>query len=356
MIKQHSILSPSSAARRMQCPGSRELESKYGIKETNKYAEEGTRAHEIAERIILEKEVPKETSKEMIEGARYYYSITKPLMSKNAWGIEQQISIPSIAPESFGTIDFWAYNGEDKTLHVVDYKFGFTPVEAFENWQLLCYALGLRDKLISRQINIIKLHIVQPRVLENKYKTWVLDEPTYKYYFKKLIESEKVSLSINAPLKVSSQCKYCTARHICPALKLVSETPIKSDTFNADAKTVGTELKKLKEIVCALDARISGLEVQAISMVRNGASVPYFHLEPARGRDTWAIPAQDVITMGELMGMNLAKSLEPITPRQALDAGMPEMIIDIYKEKKLGDMRLVMDDENKARKIFGSNK
>lgn len=48
MIKEHSRLPPSSAARRMACPGSRAMEEQYGRNEESDASREGDLAHELA--------------------------------------------------------------------------------------------------------------------------------------------------------------------------------------------------------------------------------------------------------------------------------------------------------------------
>ena len=49
---KHSVFSPSSAKRWMTCPGSIALSMQCPEPETSKYAEEGTRAHDLAERAL----------------------------------------------------------------------------------------------------------------------------------------------------------------------------------------------------------------------------------------------------------------------------------------------------------------
>ena len=65
----HAILAPSSASRRMQCPGSRVMEATYPQAEDDPRALEGTLAHLVNQAIFGNKPLPDGHTEEMLEGA-----------------------------------------------------------------------------------------------------------------------------------------------------------------------------------------------------------------------------------------------------------------------------------------------
>jgi len=58
---------------------------------------------------------------------------------------EQHVKGYSLPEGVEGTFDYCGYSEESKTLHVLDYKFGFSPVSPINNWQLLIYSIGAVD-------------------------------------------------------------------------------------------------------------------------------------------------------------------------------------------------------------------
>jgi hypothetical protein len=149
MTTQHSKLPPSSAARRMACPGSRALEEAHGMNDPTDASNEGNLAHTVAamalnDKIDVSKDMAANFTDEMHEGAKYYLDTVKRFLSLHTVVVEEQVQCTSIHPDMWGTPDAWGID-EDMNLHVFDYKYGFTPVEAYENWQLLAYACGVYD-------------------------------------------------------------------------------------------------------------------------------------------------------------------------------------------------------------------
>ena len=63
-LSEHSILSPSSAARRVACPGSRELEARFPESPESDYAREGEVAHWVL-RTLLESHISGFTDTEL---------------------------------------------------------------------------------------------------------------------------------------------------------------------------------------------------------------------------------------------------------------------------------------------------
>lgn len=388
MLNQHSILPPSSAARRVACPGSRKLESLYPRNENSESAKEGETAHWVASNLLKKKinslreptpfinlsdraENGELITSEMIECAHVYlnaiaelitlrYGMFEAIPSPNLFYIEEVLDISNIHPLSWGTPDCWFFLKDE--IFIWDYKYGHGFVEVFENWQLISYAAGIINTLNNRKskLNILKIKtvhmcIVQPRSYhkEGPVRTWTISVDELQPYLEVLKRKEYEAMSDSAECNPSPQCTYCSARHACFTLQKSSLATVDlseiAATNDLTSNQLGSELRYLKKAQTLLDARITGLEEQTISKIKAGENVPFFTLEESAGRDKWKLPSEKIITMGEIMGVDLSKPQETITPKQAIKKGLPEKIVKDLSESVKGAVKLV---ESNPRKIF----
>ena len=129
------------------------------------------------------------------------------------------------------------------------------------------------------------------------------------------------------------------------------------DPVNLPPMALATELNILKDAAVILEARKTGLEQQAEMMIRNGKVVPGWALERTVGRRYWNanVPAEEIAFMGDMMGQQLRKPLQLITPTQAIKAGIDEAVIEQYSSRPPGAVKLTRETTNHARKVFGAN-
>ena len=134
----HAKLSPSSAFRWLNCPGSIRLSA--GIEDTSSpAAEEGTRAHELAEAMLGGKK-GKADSDEMLAYVQQYVDYVREIAGDSKIYIEQRVDLTEYVPNGYGTADVITITGD--TLHVIDLKYGLSRVFPKDNPQLYLYALG----------------------------------------------------------------------------------------------------------------------------------------------------------------------------------------------------------------------
>ena len=366
-MTNHSKLPPSSAARRMACPGSRAMSERHGRNEESEASIEGTIAHEIAASILINTHLNNVVynaldHEEAFEGARYYASVVFNYLEFPH--VEQRVSCANIHPEMWGTPDAWGIgqtvNSGDvtayKTLHVFDYKFGHTPVDAFENWQLLAYACGIGA--IHPDITHIYLHIVQPRdfISPSRHKVWKLTAEELGTYYQRLVTSEALAMSASPELKVGAECKYCPARHACVALRSAAfgatELAYRDVPQGIEPRHIGHELKLLEDAAELLDFRITALRTEVQHLIQAGVNVNNYEIALSEGRMTWSIPTAKVLEIGLLAGIDLQKK-DVITPTQALKAGLSQEEIVKYTERKQS-LKLSRTDVNKARAVFSN--
>lgn len=273
------------------------------------------------------------------------------------WNIEQRIIAPrAIHEQNWGTPDAWRLRGN--VLQLRDWKAGYGYVSEFENWQLINYAaliiteLGLDDQAI-----IVEMTIVQPRCYgaSGPIRTWTVRACDLRAHWNILrMAAEK---AVTAPEATTGpQCEHCPGRAACPELQRVAgHIADRSATvlpLNMPPHAVGLELRNLRRARDVLDARITGLEEQALGMMRAGQQVPFWSVQHGQGRERWTVPGEQVAALGMMLGQQLTKVV-PITPAQARAKGVDEATVAAMSERPAGAAKLVPDDGTQARKVFG---
>lgn len=280
--------------------------------------------------------------------------------------IEQRVDLSHLLPEWYCIPDASVYVPSTNTLVVWDAKFGHSLVEPFENWQLLIGAFGIIKALNlgdrERQFVKLDLRVVQPRGFhhDGTIRKWFVDNVSINTYTAKLREQLPVITGESPPCTVGTQCKNCSARANCDTLLRVAYEGIdftgKLQTHTLSGHNLGVELKMLRRAAKAIEYRLSGLEEQAIHEITNGTLVPYFNAERGKGRERWKkdVPHDEVIMMGDLLGVNIRKPVELDTPAQVRKKGIDESVIAAYSETPMTALKLVEVDGAKIRQIFNT--
>ena len=215
----------------MACPGS--IRMCEGVEETtSEFAEEGRRAHEVAEWALLH------GSDAAIAAAGLGYSFPEDdlgaiqgyvercredgLSCVDVF-VEQRVDFsPYALPNSFGTSD---WTGVVKThysgyiLRQKDFKFGKgVPVDAENSEQLMCYGLGTIEALdFIYEFDEVQLVIDQPRI-HNQSEWCIRKDALVEWGNDVLKPAAEATLDPEAPLVPGGkQCKWCRAKDFCPA-------------------------------------------------------------------------------------------------------------------------------------------
>jgi Protein of unknown function (DUF2800) len=247
MKTKHSLISPSNFERRILCPGS--LNAEKDLPETTSiYAEEGTMLHERTslyidssymktfENILWNKSLSEEQI-EAIKHAGDYFNKLKDVKDTVVVyeAHEKKYSLSFIYPDMKGTADSVLMLRNIKTneliLHVIDYKFGKgVVVDAFENYQLLMYAMGALVDINSKITGKLhlNLHIVQPYIRNSSWELTESEQLKFLGYDarKRYIEIANDCHKPDAPRIASKKaCQWCKAKPTCPTLaKFVPNT------------------------------------------------------------------------------------------------------------------------------------
>lgn len=350
------------------------MNAQYPELEEKPAAREGTAAHFVFgelffNRVVAEGQIAPNgvvITEEMLEGAELYVDtidarLAAVGMDRSALMVERRVEIPRVHPQNWGTPDTWFYDRERGSIPIFDFKFGHDFVDAFENWQLINYAAGIMDALkidgLSDQHTRIEMTVVQPRnySARGSVRTWSVMAWELRGYVNRLRNAAEAAHSPNRVATPNDACEHCPGRHACQALEqsayLAAEKAGDSTPLELKPAAAALELRYLQRAQKRLDARVSGLVETLTSQIKRGVPVPGFMLEATAGRETWNKPAPEVLALGQVLGVNVAKP-GLLTPKQAIKAGMPEAVVAAYVERPTGGTKLVPVDGSDAARVF----
>lgn len=232
MSGAHSILGASSMERwggDDGCPGSVKLcEGMPSI--SSAAADEGTRAHGYAER-LLRGELPAQEFSELPEEMQdalkvYNQTIFHDMFkkypdpaNKSELFIEHKFDLSEVFPGCFGTSDAVLWNPHTRILYVYDFKYGKGHyVEVEGNLQMQYYGLGAVVTLKFPAL-FIELVVVQPRCTKKggAVRRWRMPAMQILEFESLLVERASATQKPDAPLVPGRHCFWCPAHTKCPA-------------------------------------------------------------------------------------------------------------------------------------------
>lgn len=373
------IIRPSGAARRIQCTASVAMEARYPEPDSPE-ALDGQASHWAAACLLTIGAPTPEVghtapngvilTQEMLLGARLFADHVKATLGQD-WHlrafVERTIPIPSVHPQCQGTPDVYAWvngPGGRLVLHVFDYKFGFRYVEVFQNPQCVDYVAGALDEVKGRisdlEVDVV-VHIVQPRSYhrDGSIRKWSMSAGDLRAHINVSSNAAHEALGPSPRFRVGEECRDCSARHACPELQskgyAAASLARMTQPLELPPAALALELRMLQDAQHLLKARIEGLLGQAEGLIVQGQRVPGYIREQGQGREYFTVPAAQVIALGSLMGKDLAKPQETITPRQARELGMDPALLAPIVERRPGKFEVQRIDDADLAKIFSAH-
>jgi len=333
---------------------------------------EGTTAHEYAHRaadLASRGLRPTEmgcADSDMLRGALLYADDMADVMRRTGVFtpvLERRVDIPRIHPLSHGTPDGWLWDAARSTMWLWDYKYGYGRVEPRRNPQLIEYAAGVLDGLdldgLQEQQTEVVFAIVQPRAPhpEGPVRRWACKAADLRPLINRQSAAAFEALGPNPRCITGPECRYCSARHACDTLRaqayehlgyLGRPTPIE-----LDPGALGQELTLLHAAADDIKARVTGLEAQAEGLIQQGGIVPGWAIGRTQPHVKWTRPVAEVLALGDAHGVDLRKPAEPVTPTQAIKAGLDKELLADYSHRPTGAPKLIPDHDT-ADEVFNN--
>lgn len=376
----HAILAPSGLWHK--CAAAVRLAVLYPEKESEQ-AREGTATHWLAEQMlqhIANPALPQAATpvvgslapngvvvtKDMVKHVNKYVEfiiafVNEPGTNRELW-LEHRVDINVVHPECWGTLDIGIYDFETQHLTIIDLKYGWELVEPGNQGDL--YLIGLSSELEKRgrKVKSASVGIYQPRpyhedgiVRYKHYNNLTMDLPPVITKLKKMAYQ---ALSEAAKTTPGKHCKHCPAKVACLGLKQATDRACdisgEAQPIEMDAKRLSHELQVLEHYYEMLKSRLEALEELTMERMKKGEYIPDYHLGNGRGARKWKMKDDEVIMMGDLLGIDLAPR-NLITVAQAEDRGIAKTITGDPRmvDTIPGKLKLKRGDISKqAKKVF----
>lgn len=379
-VGDHAKFSPSAAERWFTCPGSVVLSK--GIPESSShFAEEGTQAHGLAKKWLLDESRALGYSAEMRDNVRFYVDHVKALAEgqDNILAVEQKVVITD---DCWGTADAWIWKPHSETLYVRDLKYGAgVVVEVQDNKQLLSYGLGalLTSGFPAKVVNI---GIVQPRIphpdgparskdyqavdlidfhadlldaVDRVKRAELFGDLVARWRVsEKQVDKDAVQEWEGKFLHPSKKaCQFCPAAAVCPKVSRLAQEMAKAAFTVATVDNGGVrsydprQLSETLDKLPILENWIKSVREFAYAEAEKGHAVPGYKLVPKRPTRKWKNEAEAAETL-DMLGIECYGERPMLTP-PAVEKLIPraqQKVLEQLVVKESSGHNLVREDED----------
>lgn len=286
----HAILSASSSSRWLACPPSARINAELP-ETTSIYAEEGTKAHALAEKTLkgylaggpAEVQSDNEEMKEAVQ--RYVDVCIEKINAAKAASpdavvhVEFRLDFSTYVPDGFGTGDMVIVS--DKSLEICDLKYGKgVPVSAEGNTQMRLYALGAVEEFgMLYAFDTVHMTIIQPRL--DSVSTDTLSTGELLDWGRSIIPVAKEAYDGKGEFQAGDHCRFCKFRPRCKALAayMTEKTALRKKQELTDLETVSI-LQAAKDI----KRWLTDIEDYALGKALDGYDWPGMKLVEGRSK------------------------------------------------------------------------
>mgnify|MGYP000582912547 CR=1 FL=1 len=286
----HAILSASSSSRWLACPPSARINAELP-ETTSTYAEEGTKAHALAEKTLkgylaggpVEVQSDDEEMKEAVQ--RYVDVCIEKINAAKAASpdavvhVEFRLDFSTYVPDGFGTGDMVIVS--DKSLEICDLKYGKgVPVSAEGNTQMRLYALGAVEEFgMLYAFDSVHMTIIQPRL--DSISTDTLSAGKLLDWGRSITPIAKLAYDGKGDFQAGDHCRFCKFRPRCKALAayMTEKTALRKKQTLTDLETVSI-LQAAKDI----KRWLTDIEDYALGKALDGYDWPGMKLVEGRSK------------------------------------------------------------------------
>jgi hypothetical protein len=371
---------PSSAHVWGHCSGS-VLASKKVRKTESDESKTGTAAHWVASECLesgqspdsfVDKTCPHSgivIDREIAAGVDLYVNhIREQHASTNAdvkLHVEQRVYMQAVHPNCFGTCDAFFYDAAANVLWLYDFKFGHRYVSAYQNPQLMLYAIGAVVMLGLKKHCKIVFRIVQPRSYHGKgpVDEWVTHSHVLWPFAKQLAEQAKDVLE-DPRLRTGEWCRDCDAIAVCPAARksvynLMDYCAHEYELDDFRDSDLGAEYRLLEKATKIVESRKNAIADEIIHRIESkDLNNTGYSLENGRARWHWSLPSEQIVALvgalgidAETRGVKTVSQVRNSLPKAKRDEF--DAIKFNVAEKRSGAKKLVHYEDGKAHTVFG---
>ena len=282
-MPKHALLSASASKQWLNCPPSARLCADKDDR-ASPYAQQGTDAHELCEYKVLK--AIGQTLTDPIENLDFYdaemencteeyrnYVIEQLEKAKSFCKdpiilVEQRLDFSKWVPEGFGTGDCIIV--ADDVLHIIDFKYGLgVLVEAENNPQMMCYALGALDIYDGiYDIKTVKMTIFQPR--RDNISTFEMNKKDLLNWADNILApAAKLAYEGTGEFKAGDHCQFCKVKAGCLKRAEYNLELAKYD-FEMPANLEDTEIAAILPRADELVAWVNDIKEYALQQALSG--------------------------------------------------------------------------------------
>ena len=353
--RAHARFSPSQAYRIKECPGSVALCEQAPPEPPSPYAEEGTKAHEHMERLMIRTRASDwdTVPEDMRPHLRVFTDYVDEVLKEGVFEmqVEARLEIPGI-PGAGGTVDCLLVDKRNGRIEVVDLKYGQgVIVEVDENPQLKQYALAAVMNLKPPEDWKVRITIIQPRAQHHEGPIRSVDMTAGDLYdfslevFDMVEEASKP----NAPRNPGSWCNWCQARTICPEIQELAAKTCRDDFSDITQITpdIGNDLMfpdRIGDILTAgviIKRWLSSVEKLAINRLQAGEEIPGWKLVAQKPTRKWRADLTDDQIIDNLMLALLVTDVDMLAPRKLIGVTVADKLAGDRAREMGGDRETV---------------
>lgn len=255
-----------------------------------------------------------------------------------------------------GRADHIKYVGEldgSTTLHVPDFKYGYSVIEPFKNWTLLSHAIGFcaANNVVPSKV-VLTIH--QPRAphYAGKVREWEISAAELMQY------QWAIDATLSNPsdmLQTGTHCYKCPSFASCPARQAAKMNAIEvaHKAFNAHIgnEDLAESMDQIARAISLLEQSKKVYEEQTMARVKAGQVVANYGLQNDLTNRMWL----ESVTPDMLDAMAGRSICERKLPRLNIaETALGKEMVNMLTERRSKGTKLVRIDANKkGEKLFG---